>query len=216
MKEVSKQFVSLPQRLSLYGVEKADVGLNDLVVKPSHETVLALDGARRQKNVITLHPKSVHDLKRWLGVPNDAVSQPCAGTGRSETPALSRAGPVFIAQPPIDKKNPEMRTNLFCFLMRDSSGATKLEVSALNKYLKDGKIAVSVFFFQDIYVFAKSRLIIGEKVQALFARHVYVEAGGVIDFQGPLARLDCAGVKRLSRIEISKFAGGLAALKAVA
>ena len=130
--ETDCKYVSLASRLSVYGLEDRKGALPDLVVQPGDTVELTAEARELQPHFVRLRPTSPHDLKRWIGIPDEAFEGNRATSEKrgAEAQAFDPCG-GFIPHPPIDRENPEMQTNLYNFLFANSRGMDDAQVHSI-------------------------------------------------------------------------------------
>lgn len=187
--------VTMATRLEVYGLQDRETNRTDLRLSPNETFVLTAEEEDLHPHLVRLRPESAYDLKRWLGVPNDArraASSTRTDLAHAET-GSSLPCEIFTPRPPLDRSEPELQTNLHNFLFGDTRQVTADYVHILDRYIGRADITISIFAFNDIYVARHARLVVDKKIQVLFARHITVERTGLIDMQAPFSKIDCAG-----------------------
>jgi hypothetical protein len=198
--ECKTESKTLRARLEAYGLADREQHGVDITVEANQELVLSSRDPQATEQIVHLRPKSAHDLKRWIGVPEHAVrtspSRPAAAT-RSEYAQADRSS-LFVPQVRFGCDDRDSQAYLSAFLFRGVSTVTKGELDVLERYIERAAIGVSVFLANDIYVAAGARLVVDRKIQVLFARYITVADKGRLEMNSPVARIDCAGMKRQS------------------
>lgn len=184
--------VPVGTRLETYGLQ-ANAQRGDLRLAPGETFVLTGADEDLKSHCVRIRPESAHDLKRWLGVPDDA--RRTSSSARENVTGSPARLPceIFTPHPPLDRADPQMQASLHNFLFGDTRGIVKDHLIALNNYIDRANMALSLFLFDDIYVARHARLIVDPKVHILFARYITVERTGVIEMQAPFGKIDCAG-----------------------
>jgi hypothetical protein len=197
--EQESRFATLASRLAVYGLEKRRDHLPDLRIEDDQTVELDARDDAFSRHHVSLRPRTLHDLKRWIGIPDDAVRvvQSVDSEGVVSETRLPLACAPHIAQPPILPDNPAIQNHLHRFLFGHSDEVDVQHMNLLEAYLHESPISISLFALQDIYVGKRSRLVISAKTQVLFARYITIETTGVLELKAPYARIDCAGIRRL-------------------
>ncbi|MCU1223328.1 MAG: hypothetical protein JWQ42_1421 [Edaphobacter sp.] len=181
----------LKDRLALYHLE-APEEIGNLEVSDHQTLVLTADSRRFQGHLRELRPESLHDLKRWIGVPH-------ASARLDRAPASNRIEYVatadryrMISTPHLRLGSKELETKFTWALVNDISATPKHELNEFAHLVS--AFSITAALFQDIYVGRNATLICDERVQVLFARHISLDHGARIQMQAPVSRIDCAGI----------------------
>jgi hypothetical protein len=181
--------VSLATRLKPYGLAAAKVQLTNNLEVPANQTVV-LDAADQKlaQQLTRLTPKTIDDLKAWIGVPDAVFAHPA-------TPVP----PPTTILPVHDAYTPEQSTTLHAaaraYIFGNSAAVSPKQTPALNAWL--GSIAglISIITFQDIHVAAGATLVVNPSITVLFARYITIDRGGVIQIKCTYGGINCAGIK---------------------
>lgn len=198
------EFKTLRSRLEAYGLADREQHGVDINVAANSELVISARDPQAKEQIVHLTPKSAHDLKRWIGVPAHAVRTATSLTSsssmatRSETHPGGNRSSLFVPQVRFGRDDRETQAYLSAFLFRQVGDVVQAELDTLDRYIERTAIGVSVFLANDIYVAAGARLILDRKIQVLFARYITVADNGRVEMNSPVARIDCAGMKRQS------------------
>lgn len=195
------EFISTNTRLGRYGLSDKDVPLEDLKLTKGDHVILSPNNNNFQKHMQTLKPKSIADLKRWIGVPDRAF-------GATSPPVVSRLPAVHL---PVNLliKQPLMYDQLVQthnFIYGNSSTFTSEAIARLDQFVS-ATIGVVTFLFPDIYISAGSTLEIDAKTQLLFANNIVIEDTGMLVLAGWTTSIDCAGIRSVAP-NISGGGGG--------
>jgi hypothetical protein len=199
--ECKTEFKTLRSRLEAYGLADREPHCVDITVEAGQELVLSSRDHEARERIVHLRPKTAHDLKRWIGVPEHAVRTSSSATAVSHSASHAESDPcsVFVPRARFGPDDHDMQTHLSTFLFRNAAAATTEELTALERYIGRAAIGVSVFLANDIHVAAGARLIVDGKIQVLFARYITVADNGHLAMNSSVARIDCAGMARHSR-----------------
>jgi hypothetical protein len=196
--ENADRFVSLQTRLALYGLERRQDRLADLRIESGQTVELDAADPSFAEHHARLKPRSLQDLKRWIGIPDDAVQ---VVQREEDGVRTERREPIccapHVAQPAILPENPDMQNNLHRYLFGHSSSIEDHHLRSMETFLSSESIAISIYVLRDIYIAKGARLVVPEKCQVLFARYITVETTGLLDLKATFARIDCAGMRRL-------------------
>jgi hypothetical protein len=192
-------FATIESRLDVYGLASRLDGMLDLRIEEGQTVELDARDPIFKPHHVRLQPKALADLKRWIGVPDDAVriTHTVADDGTLAEARLPHWCAPHVAQPSILRENPEIQQHLHRYLFGHSDSVERKHLKLLEEYIVQSPIVISVFALLDIYISKRARLIIPEKTQVLFARYITIETTGLLDLKAPFARIDCAGMRRL-------------------
>ncbi len=201
---MDEKFASLATRLAVYGLERREQSLLDLKIEEDQTVELSARDHAFSDHYVNLKPQRLADLKRWIGIPDEAVQiVPAATPGGVETRLPHLCAP-HIAQPPILPGDPDLQSHLHRYLFGHSDGVERQHISKLEAFVLESNVTVSAFVLRDIYISKRSRLVISAKTQLLFARYITIETTGLLDLRAPFARIDCAGIRRLPPFVLQK------------
>lgn len=196
------QYKTLRDRLETYGLVERELHGVDITVEPNQTLVLSGRDAHAAGQIVHLRPRTAHDLKRWIGIPEHAV-QTSAAMPASATRAAAYTAPhrdsLFVPQVRFGREDRDLQAHLSTFLFRRAPEGAADEVAMLDRYLERAGVGVSVFLANDIYVAGGARLIVDAKIQVLFARYITVAWNGHLSMNSPIAKIDCAGLRGQSQ-----------------
>lgn len=195
--------ITLESRLKNFNIDPAQVNLVDLDVAADQTITLQSTDVAYRANVSYLEPKSITDLKRWIGIPDQAFAT--IPNLPSTTPIVVhrtiRPVPAIrtgIVIPPLTAFHPDqvatIKTLARDFIYGQSASISAAQLPALNKWLDLQKIRIPIFLFRNIHVAAGAVLNVKGKV--LFANLITIDKGGLIKM-GNQSAIHAAGVKGL-------------------
>lgn len=179
------------KRLALYGISWDKLLPSGLSVPPGTKLRLSTDrGRRKDTGYSYLTPKTIDDVKRWIGVADEvAARKPCASLCPSN---------VTIVKSVSDLRNlsaAEMRGMYALGREYVHGDSRRLSVyrPILDALLIDAVI-IGVFLREDIDVYSGSVLEIGSDVRVLWARNIRIWHGGTIRIEGEV-KIDCVSIQ---------------------
>lgn len=178
------------KRLAPYGISLDSVLPEGLSVPPGKKLRLSTErGKRTDTGYVYLSPKSIDDVKRWIGVPDElAAHGGCRFTG---LPGIS------IVKEPHDlrKLKPAEMRGLRDLGLAYVHGDSRLV--AWSRSLLDGLVTeasiVGVFVRHDIDIYPGAVLEIGGGIRLLWARDIRIWHGGTLRIEGD-TRIDCVNI----------------------
>lgn len=181
--------VSLAARLKPFGLNASKLHLTSDLEVPANQTVV-LDAADQKlaRQLTVLTPKTIDDLKEWIGVPDAAFAAPAAPMMRSLTVL-----PVHDAYTP--EQNVTLHAMARDYIFGHSAAVTPAQIPALNAWLQSIAGSIRIVTFQDIHVGAGARLVVSPSIAVLFARYITIDQGGVIQIRCTHGGINCAGIK---------------------
>lgn len=195
--------IAIETRLKNFNLSSTTIQLANLEVQANQTLVLDTKDPKYSKNLSFLEPKSIDDIKRWIGIPDQAFATVPVTSSRSPVvihrtispdssirsgiviPSTARFHPDQVATLQIMARN---------YIFGHSSTVSVEQVPALNEWLKAQQIKIPIFVFNDIHVAAGAVLNVKSKV--LFANHITIDKGGLIKM-GNQSSIHAAGVKGL-------------------
>jgi hypothetical protein len=194
---------TIEARLKNFNIDPAGIKLTDLDVAANQTMLLTSTDTSYRDSIAFLEPQSITDLKRWIGIPDQAFSpgQPLPSTGPvviHPTIRPSPAGRLRIVIPALPAFHPDQVATLKNlardFIYGHSDHISTTQIPALNKWLDLQKIRIPMFIFRDIHV--ASGAVLNVKGKILFANHITIDKGGLIKL-GNQSAIHAAGIKGL-------------------
>jgi hypothetical protein len=190
--------VPVATRLKPFGLAPAHLQLtNDLEVPANQTVVLDAADPKYAKQVSQLTPKTIDDLKTWIGIPDTAFAQTAA-------PAPAEA-PLTVL-PVHEAYLPQQSAALYGvarnYIFGNSNVVSRTQVPALNAWLKSIAGSIKIILFQDIHVASGAVLVVNPSITVLFARYITIDQGGLIRVKCTHGGINCAGIKGASPILI--------------
>ena len=179
------------KRLEPYRISWDRILPSGLSVPPGKSLRLSITREKdNEKGYVSLAPKDIDDVKRWIGVTDEVASKrhcsfECPG-GASLIDTVSDLRNL---------KSEDLRALHAIgheYVHGDSRRVAAFR-STLNVLLVDAVIN-GVFVRTDIDVYPKAVLVIGPGIRLLWARHIRIWQGGQIRIEGN-ARIDCVSIQ---------------------
>src|SRR4051812_11331282 len=194
--------VAIGTRLASYGLAEATTPLEDLQVTGSATYALAASNAAAAKRMHVLHPSSLHDLKKWIGLPGTAAAPVHVSSVAAVLPRnaianvnaaidLRKALPAKLTRDHVDA----LYAAAHQFVLTNNHGLDAAAISNVDKWLVALKPQIIIWLYRDIHVAAGAKLTLNTSHSVLFARHIEVEKTGQIQVKATLTKIDCAGFK---------------------
>lgn len=193
--------ITIEQRLKEFNLSAATVKPANLEVGENKTVVLDANDPKIHAHVAFLEPKSIDDIKRWIGIPDHAFAHAPAAPAvpnvvlhRTVRPLASFHPGIVI--PPQEHFSPHqvatLQTLARDYIFGHSAAVSPAQTPALNKWVLVQKIKLPIFIFNDIHVAAGAVLNIKGKI--LFANHITIDKGGVVKM-GTHSAIHAAGIK---------------------
>lgn len=182
-------------RLSTYGLSNTDAFPDALVVPEGKSLTLSEPPAGTKKpGYVSLSPKTIDDVKRWLGVP-DSV-----GKRRTLAPLAKSTLSVLAAPAKLTEESlPALRAAAYQYIYGDSTALSQ-HTGALSQVLQLERVKSSltgiagIFLLQDVDVLPNAELKIAAGIKVFYANNVRIWKGGKITILGHV-KIDCASVQ---------------------
>lgn len=177
-------------RLAVYGLAPSDVLDDPLVIGPCKHVRLSGYGDKMDhRGLVRLKPKSLDDVKRWIGVPDEVGAKRACGC---EMPSAIRGGG---SPAEFRKLDVAMRRTMYDLAYEYVHGDSR-RVAAYKPHLNvivNRAVITGVFFRQDIDIYNGAVLEVGADIKILFARHIRIWVGGLLRITGD-AKIDCVSI----------------------
>lgn len=206
-REEKDESFELEKRAAVYGLSTKELLDEDLVIPPGRKVVI--DGEHRsQQGVVTLTPKSIDDVKNWIGVPDDTAAKQscCSPLPTSNLQAVSSAAE-------LRKLEPEAARNLRGIANAYVNGDLRrvANYKPVLEYLLDRANITGIFLRRDIDIHRGATLEIGRNNRVLFARHIRIWTGGRLIIRGD-AKIDCVSITGGVTFTVDEFVTSAIAL----
>ncbi len=194
---------TIETRLKNFNIDPSQIKLTDLDVAANQTMLLTSTDPVHHDSIAFLEPKSITDIKRWIGIPDQAFAQghnvPSVGpVVMHPTIRPSIVGRSGIVIPPLPAFHPDqvatIKNMARDFIYGHSANVSAAQIPALNKWLDLQKIRIPIFIFRDIHV--ASGAVLNVKGKILFANHITIDKGGLIRL-GNQSAIHAAGIKGL-------------------
>jgi hypothetical protein len=177
-----------PSRLSPYGLKPAEAFSHALVVPQGKSLTLSAPN-KKMVGYVTLIPKTIDDVKRWIGVPNHV------GKWRNlPIPSVSdlAVGATLAASAVLTKPQRVSLRNLANqYVYGDSTGVAHYS-AAISAILTNSSIA-GLFILQDVDVLPNSELKLAANLGVFCANNIRIWKGGQITLLGDI-KIDCQSI----------------------
>jgi hypothetical protein len=194
--------VALGTRLASYGLAEASTPLEDLQVTGKTTYALAASNPAAAKRMHVLHPSSLDDLKKWIGLPSTAAAPAHVSSVAAVLPRnaianvnaaidLRKALPATLTRDHVDA----LYAAAHQYVMTNNHGLEAAAIRNVNQWLVALKPQIIVWLYRDIHIAAGARLVLNTSHSVLFARHIEVEKTGQIQLKAAITKIDCAGLK---------------------
>lgn len=185
--------IPLATRLQTFRLNAEELKPVDLNVSVNQHVVLDSNNSTFKSSLTHLTPRSLDDVKNWLGNPNTAFAN-VPGAAHPATPQIAVSPtrvshptvlPQVVLQPSAHHSATEI-TQLHAltsaFVFGNSETISAAQLPALNAWIAGLNIKLPAYVFNNITVAAGAVLEI--KVNALFANYITVENTGRIKLRG--------------------------------
>ncbi len=138
-----------------------------------------------------LRPKSINDLKKWMGLPDEKAKKvPWGVQEGSFSKVVSQDQAGKIAFNPALLRDVRMMTKRYVYGI---SGQVSQYVPILNQFVRDYITGIIIACLQDIEVMSGATLDIQPDVHSLCARHILIHSGGKLLAHSDLT-IDCVSL----------------------
>lgn len=199
--------IALETRLKELNLSATRIKPADLEVPANKTVVLSASDASLKKNLAYLEPKTINDLKRWIGIPDQAFAHvPAAATSHrvvlhssERVDAISAAAinaAILIQPSEVFQPNQIVALQGFArdYLFGHSASISPQQIPALDAWVLQQKIKIPILLFRDIHVAAGA--VLDVKTKVLFANNITIDRGGLIKM-GNQSSINAAGVRGL-------------------
>jgi len=177
------------KRAAVYGLGVKDLHDVPLIIPPGKHVRLEPERGAGEPGYARLEPKSIDDVKRWIGVPDEIGAKRCGcHMLPPEVPGVASAGELRKLDTTTQRAIRDIANE---YVNGDSRRV--LAYKPLLAHLIDRAYIVGVFLRQDIDIYNGSVLEIGKSVKILFARHIRIWRGGLLKISGN-AKIDCVSI----------------------
>lgn len=194
--------VAIGTRLASYGLAEATTPLEDLQVTGSTTYALAASNPAAAKRMHVLHPASLDDLKKWIGLSATAAAPVHVSSIATVLPrnAIANVNAAIDLRKPLPARLTRDHVDALYaaahqYVMTNNHGLDAAAVANVNKWLVALKPQIIVWLYRDIHVAAGAKLVLSTSHSVLFARHIEVEKTGQIQVKAAITKIDCAGFK---------------------
>jgi hypothetical protein len=185
---VASPKVSLAARLKPFRLDAAKVQFANLEVAPNQTLILDSADAKFGKQVVNLVPKSIDDLKAWIGVSDAAFAQ-------KPTPLVRSLAVMPVHDTYTVQQSATLHTIANDYIFGHSASVSPVQLPALSAWLKFVAGSINLIGFLDIHVAAGARLVVNSSITVLFANNIQIDRGGVIQLQASHVGINCATIQ---------------------
>jgi hypothetical protein len=147
---------SLIERLKVYGIEVRADEIQPLHVPPHEKLVLDSDRYRDTRAFRILKPRSINDLKRWIGAPDGAFGHDQPRFGPAPRVDVER-----LKGEPTQEVATALRAIAREYIHGNARAVAQYEPTLTRYLLSREAIAISIFFFNVVTINAGATLEIG-------------------------------------------------------
>jgi hypothetical protein len=186
---------SLEERLKPYGLTSNEVHLDDFVLGEGECIRLTLRGdSRFAKIAKRVTVRTIHDLKRMIGVPDSVVQQSCHCRFEQDLTESVPAG--FKSLNDLSYAQKTTLVSAAKEYIHGNSRAVAHYEPALNTAIGlANRSIISIVLFRDIIVERNATLTLDSSVDVIFANRILVKLGGKIRALGTFVKYDCTSVQ---------------------
>ncbi len=185
---VKEESLDLERRAAVYGLTSKDL-LDENLVVPAGRHVIIDGESIKQKGVVSLTPKSIDDVKHWIGVPDETAAK-----GSCCKPPTAGIEAVASASD-LRKQGAAAARNLRAVAAAYVNGDSRrvAAYAPILSHLLDRASIIGIFLRRDIDIHRGATLEIGRNNRVLFARHIRIWTGGRLLVRGD-AKIDCVTI----------------------
>jgi len=178
------------KRAAVYGLQLDHMWDQSIVVSAGKSVRLSgLERTTTERGLVRLQPKDLHDVKRWIGVPDElAGKRSCCNALPAELPGLASAKDYRRLDANAQKA---VRDLAHEYVYGDSRRVAPYK-SILDAVV-DRATVTGIFVRQDIEIHTGAVLEIAKNVKVLFARHIRIWRGGLLRLKGA-TKVDCVSI----------------------
>lgn len=172
-----------------------DVMPEDLYIAPYQRMDLSPQDPQSAKHIIQLSPKTIYDLKSWIGVPHGAVAQ--------SRPPFNNIPTHFQPSRVTTPKVKEIQAKAYNFVFGHTNDISSHDTHEINKWLLDIELILNVVVLQDILISAWAQLVL--TVDGLLAQHItVVQTGSIVIPPSTHTKITCASFRSVPRYLVTK------------
>jgi hypothetical protein len=178
------------KRVGVYGIPPNQLLDESIVVSAGkHVRLSGLETKSNGAGLVRLQPKTIDDVKRWIGVPDTlGARRKCCAEPAAAVPGVTSAGE-------LRKLDMQERRAVHDLADEYVNGDSRRVASygPLLNHLVDRAVITGIFLRQDIDIHKGAVLEIGKDVKVLFARHIRIYRGGLLKLTGS-TKIDCVTI----------------------
>lgn len=181
---------SVSGRLFNYGLTTADAFPQAVVVPEGKILTLAgpLSG-KKKTGYVTLIPKTIEDVKRWIGVPNEVAKRRSLPAALVSDLAIVDTPAAFAALSKVQQQS--LQSLGYQYVYGDSSTLTQYGPTLSQLAVNQSIISIiGLFLAKDVDVLPNAELKLAANLKVFLADNVRIWKGGKIRFLGNL-KFDC-------------------------
>lgn len=181
---------SLSTHLAQYGLKEAD-GFPEALVVPEGKSLTLSAPASGEKRVgyVMLAPKTIDEVKRWIGVPDNVGKRRTFPVNTKSDLAMVDSQSTFAALSKSQRVS--LRTLAYQYVQGDLTQLAHLSQS-ISQILANATIG-GLYLLKDIDVMPNSELKLAANLKVLFANNIRIWKGGTIRILGHI-KMDCASI----------------------
>ena len=178
------------RRAAVYGL-KPDQLFDHTLIVPANQH-MRLSGERVKEDhpaLRRLHPKSIDDVKRWIGVPDElGARRACSCKLPAAVPGAESASDLRRGDPKALRAAYEVAHE---YVHGDSRRVAAYK-PFLDKLVDRSWISI-ILLRPDIDIYNGAVLEVGSDIKVLFARHIRIWKGGLLKIRGDV-KIDCVSI----------------------
>ena len=177
--------VTVAERMKVYGLDASSMQMPNVTVEARKEFVLKADDPKYRGQVKKLVPKSLDDVKRWIGVSDKAFKRVSKIKEVTLVPIRARYSAV---------ESSNLRKVAHQYVYGSTKSVSAAQISAMKDWFAKLNPGIIVIAVADIHVGAGATLVVDPSVPILFANHITIDPGGKILMRATSSKIDCAGI----------------------
>jgi hypothetical protein len=176
------------KRAAVYGLEPTQLFDHPLDIPPYARMRLAA-AERAPAALVRLVPKTIDDVKRWIGVPDElGAKRACGCKLPSAVPSAGSAADIAALPGSMRRALYELA---YQYVYGDSRPVAAFK-PVLNYFVDQSWINLFAIR-QDINIYDHAVLTVGANIKVLYARNIYIWEGGLLKVTDD-AKIDCVSI----------------------
>lgn len=185
--------IPIAKRLAAYQLTEQDVQLTNLRLERDQIQNLSRQDPDLGNRLIQLKPKTLQDLKDWIGVTDAAFGDLKLPSVPAPTPKLKALGKEITPE-----EDAVLSASAWQFVFRHSGAIGPDVIPILDDWLQRTSPTIHFFQANDIHLSAGAQLVVAPDVFVIFAGHITIDETATILIQGFAIKIDCASFTSVS------------------